>query len=77
MKMRSMSGDIILVDMYTPWPNKVSLGCKVIKKQTPVDSEIEWVIVVQLRKISAISWREQVNFQWDDDEVRSVLDQNA
>ena len=26
---------------------------------------------------SAILWREQVNFQWDDDEVRCVLDQNA
>ena len=25
----------------------------------------------------AISWREQVNFQWDDDDVRSVLDQHA
>ena len=26
---------------------------------------------------SAILWREQVNFQWDDDEVHFVLDQNA
>jgi hypothetical protein len=26
---------------------------------------------------SAISWREQVNFQWDDDEVRFVLDQHT
>jgi hypothetical protein len=26
---------------------------------------------------SAISWREQVNFQWDDDEVRFVLEQHA
>jgi len=25
----------------------------------------------------AKSWREQVNFQWDDDEVRFVLDQHA
>jgi len=25
----------------------------------------------------AISWREQVNFQWNDDEVRFVLDQHA
>jgi hypothetical protein len=24
-----------------------------------------------------ISWREQINFQWDDDEVRFVLDQHA
>jgi len=26
---------------------------------------------------SAISWREQLNFQCDDDEVRFVLDQHA
>ena len=26
---------------------------------------------------SAISWQEQVNFQWDDDEVCIVLDQHA
>jgi hypothetical protein len=26
---------------------------------------------------SAISWREQVNFQWDDGEIRFVLDQHA
>ena len=25
----------------------------------------------------AISWREQVNFQWDHDEIRFVLDQHA
>jgi hypothetical protein len=39
----------------------------------------EGVIIVkrQLRNFSAISWREQVNFQWDDDEVRSVLDQHV
>jgi hypothetical protein len=24
-----------------------------------------------------MSWREQVNFQWDDDEVPFVLDQHA
>ena len=23
------------------------------------------------------SWQEQVNFQWDDDEIRFVLDQHA
>jgi hypothetical protein len=39
----------------------------------------EWVIVVkrQFSNCSAILWREQVNFQWDDDEVRFVLDQHA
>ena len=39
----------------------------------------EWVIVVygQFNDFSAISWREQVNYQWDDDEVRFVLDQHA
>jgi hypothetical protein len=39
----------------------------------------EWVIVVkrQLSNYSAISWREQVNVQWDDDGVRIVLDEHA
>jgi hypothetical protein len=39
----------------------------------------EWVSDI-LRKhsnFSAISWQEQVNFQWDDDEVRFALDQYA
>ena len=37
------------------------------------------VIVVerQLINFSAISWREQVNVHWNDDEVRFVLDQHA
>jgi hypothetical protein len=29
-----------------------------------------------IQQFSAISWREQVNFQWDDDEVHFVLDQH-
>ena len=39
----------------------------------------KWVIVVlsQFSNFSAISWWEQVNFQWDDDEVRFVLDQHT
>jgi hypothetical protein len=40
----------------------------------------ERVIVVyrQLSNFSGVSWREQVNFQWDDDdEVCFVLDQHA
>ena len=38
-----------------------------------------WVIIVyrQFRNFSALSWREQVNYQWDDDEVRFVLDEHA
>ncbi len=30
-----------------------------------------------MQQFSAISWRELVNFQWDDDEVRFVLDQHG
>jgi hypothetical protein len=33
--------------------------------------------ICQLSNCSAIPWRKQVNFQWDDDEVRFVLDQHA
>jgi hypothetical protein len=41
--------------------------------------EREWVSewVLFNANSSAISWREQVNFQWDDDEVRFVLDQHS
>jgi hypothetical protein len=34
----------------------------------------EWLL---FNANSAISWQEQINFQWDDDEVRFVLDQHA
>jgi len=38
------------------------------------------VVLSQLSNFSTISWREQVNFQWDDDdddEIHFVLDQHA
>ena len=31
----------------------------------------------QFSNFSAISWREQVHFQWNDDEVRFELDQHS
>ena len=38
----------------------------------------EWVFINANSAIfSAISWWQQVNFQWDDDEVNFVLDQHA
>ena len=41
-----------------------------------INSNSEWVIVVNANS-AILSWHEQVNFQWDDDEVRFVLDQHA
>jgi hypothetical protein len=41
---------------------------------------MEWVsdcCLAPIQQFIAISWREQVNCQWDDDEVRFVLDQHA
>ena len=35
------------------------------------------IVKRKLSNISAISWREQVTCQWDDDEVHFVLDQHA
>ena len=35
--------------------------------------EGEWLLL----NFSAISWWEQVNFQWDDDDVCFVLEQHA
>jgi hypothetical protein len=45
----------------------------------PPCTSSEWVIVVlcQLDNFSAMSWQEQVNFQWDDDEFHFVLDKHA
>ena len=43
-------------------------------------SKKEWVsdyCLTPTKQFLAISWREQLNFQWDDDEVRLVLDQHA
>ena len=38
----------------------------------------EWLFVWhQFSNFSAISWREQVNFQWNDDEVSFVPDQHT
>ena len=38
----------------------------------------EWLLLNgNSEKFSAILWREQVNFKWDDDEVCFVLDQHA
>jgi hypothetical protein len=40
----------------------------------------EWVsdcCLTPIHQFSAISWREQVNFQWHDDEIHFVLDQHA
>ena len=39
-----------------------------------LESVSEWLL---FNAISAISWREQVNFQWGDDDIRFVLNQHA
>jgi hypothetical protein len=52
---------------------------------TPLTLEIirsatvnEWLLLnANASNISAISWRKQVDIQWDDDEVHFVLDQHA
>jgi hypothetical protein len=58
-------------NMFYPYQKKSPFWYQQIKSK--------WVIVAkcQLSNISAISWREQVNFQWDYDEVRFVLDQRS
>jgi hypothetical protein len=40
-----------------------------MERQYSWQKEQEWA--------TSISWREHVNYQWDDDEVRFVLDQLA
>jgi len=42
------------------------------------NNESGWLLFnAILATFSALSWREQVNFRWDDDEVRFVIDQKA
>jgi hypothetical protein len=36
-----------------------------------------WFNANTAKQFSTKSWREQVNFQWDDDEVRFVVDKHA
>ena len=50
---------------------------QILKKQhSKIKSE--WLLCnANSAPFSAISWREQVSFQWDDDEVCFVLDQHA
>jgi hypothetical protein len=36
----------------------------------------EWLLF-NANIFSVISWREQLNFQWDDDKVRFAVDQHA
>ena len=52
-----------------------------IKEYFHIEWVSEWVSQSVLfntnSNLSAISWQEQVNFQWDDNEVRFVLDQRA
>jgi hypothetical protein len=43
-----------------------------------IDWVSEWLLFnANAALFSVILWREQVNYQWDDDEVRFVLDQHA
>jgi hypothetical protein len=36
----------------------------------------EWLLI-KVSKFSAIPWLEQVEFRWDEDDVRFALDQHA
>jgi hypothetical protein len=56
----------------------VDLGCTLISlkfNKKKVSKKI--VIWCQLSNFSAISWWEQVNFQWNDYDICFVLDQHA
>jgi hypothetical protein len=51
------------------------------KKENKKETETFWCIsysyFIEWVSDWCISWREQVNFQWDDDEVRFLLHQHA
>ena len=49
-----------------------------IKMMSTLMSErVSDIFLTQTQQFPGISWREQVNFQRDDDEARFVLDQHA
>ena len=54
-------------------------SCFSVFRDPELELMSERVIVAQRQfaNLSAISWRKQDKFQWDDDEVRFVLDQHA
>ena len=59
---------------------RLSLVGMAYKNRTTIIHYVEWVsdcCLMPTQQFSAISWREQVNFQWDDDELRFVLDQHV
>jgi len=49
----------------------------VISRGLPTMRRVSDCCLTPIQQFSAISWRERVNFQWDGDEIRSVLDQHA
>jgi hypothetical protein len=61
------------------WNIEVSYNEVVYDKDREALNVNDWLIGVLhlLSNISAMSWWEQVNFQWNDDEVRFELDQHA
>jgi hypothetical protein len=56
-------------------PKTIILEC-VASPLSTQHTEKDWLAQNQ-DNVSAILWREQVNFQWDDDEVHFVQDQHA
>ena len=56
-----------------------NINCLLIYQEDHLKRVNERVIVVQRQfsNFSAISWREQVNVQWNNDEVHFILDQHA
>jgi hypothetical protein len=54
------------------------VNCKIRKGRLQKSRYVvfRYSCAIRLRKFSAISWREQVTFWWDDD-IRYVLDQRA
>ena len=58
-----------------------SWKCKNISSNNNAYEMSEWLsdccLMPDFINFSAISWREQVNFQWVDDEVVFVLDQHT
>ena len=60
---------------HMAWETSINKSIVHIFRQKYIGLNLQYLVVKC--QFSNCSWQEQVNFQWDDDEVRFVLDQHA
>jgi hypothetical protein len=63
-----------IINLFSSWYSWTIVELSLDNNHSIIHFSYLWpTIFRELNNCSAISWREQVNFQWDDDEVRFVF----